>query len=342
MPQTVFILGAGASHEVNLPTGAGLTTTIASMLDIRFDRRSGGPAPVSGDLRIVEALRHRFGDINPHIHAARRINEGMPIASSIDTFLDAHRADERIELCGKLAIVRAILEAECNSGLYRDLTQPHIPLSLDRVRASWFKWFWRLLCDDCTADQLAERARSVSFVVFNYDRCVEQFLYYAARAYYGMPDNAAAAAVSNIRMFHPYGSIGPLPWQDPSGAVDFGSTDIGAPLLLELAARIKTFAESTGPGDEEVEALRLALNAADRMVFLGFAYHRQNMRLMWPENAPKHNARVFGTSKGFSNSDAELISIDILNMAGILGPIVLRDLTCNDLFHEYSRSLSLV
>jgi len=112
--------------------------------------------------------------------------------------------------------------------------------------------------------------------------------------------------------------------------------------FLNRFRRVKTTTESTDSGDDEIADLRHAVNAADRLVFLGFAYHRQNMQLLWPQNAPRReNGRVFGTSKGFSDSDALLIANEIASLSGVAGPVILRDLTCNDLFHEYSRSLSL-
>jgi hypothetical protein len=43
--RTLFIIGAGASKEINLPTGIELATKIAQMLDIREE---GGTA-ISGN-----------------------------------------------------------------------------------------------------------------------------------------------------------------------------------------------------------------------------------------------------------------------------------------------------
>src|ERR1051325_2787720 len=122
MPQTVIILGAGASSEVGLPVGDGLKQQIADMLDIRFDYSD----LKSGDVDIVEAVRIHIKperDANPHWQAARRIAMAMPQAISIDNFIDAHKGDAKIEICGKLAIVRSILRAEKQCALFRDTTR---------------------------------------------------------------------------------------------------------------------------------------------------------------------------------------------------------------------------
>jgi hypothetical protein len=50
----VFIVGAGASCELNFPYGAELLKRIGSALDIRFDR---GYRQLTGDSRIYEAFR---------------------------------------------------------------------------------------------------------------------------------------------------------------------------------------------------------------------------------------------------------------------------------------------
>jgi len=51
--KTVYVVGAGASYEANLPTGNELKDRIAKLLDIRFEFDS----QKSGDYEIQQALR---------------------------------------------------------------------------------------------------------------------------------------------------------------------------------------------------------------------------------------------------------------------------------------------
>ncbi|WP_428357229.1 hypothetical protein [Methyloprofundus sp.] len=120
---TVFVIGAGAgaSKEANLPTGRELKDKISRLLDIRFDFHQ----QEHGDYQIVNALRElvkgedgKNGDINPYIHEAWHIRDALPQAISIDNFIDSQRGNEKIAICGKLAIVRSILDAEKNSILF--------------------------------------------------------------------------------------------------------------------------------------------------------------------------------------------------------------------------------
>jgi hypothetical protein len=100
--KTVFVLGAGASKELRLPTGDELKTSIAKDLDIRFEHFS---SKVSGSDEITEAFRvlakaePAQRDINSYLHASWRIRDAMPQAISIDNFLDAHSDDPLRKVC---------------------------------------------------------------------------------------------------------------------------------------------------------------------------------------------------------------------------------------------------
>jgi hypothetical protein len=340
MSQTVFILGAGASAEVNLPVGDKLTTEIGKLLNFVYSR-SG--ERTSGDALIDEALRGLKGSEH-YFHAARRVSEAMSLAASIDNYLDAHREDKHISLCGKLGIVRAILTAEYDSALSVDPRRPDIPPNLPGIRASWFRLFWQLLCEGCTAAEFAKRSQSVAFVIFNYDRCLQHFLYHAARAYYGLSADRAAALINAMHFYHPYGSVGWLPWQhQQTGVVGYGSNLTSAELLV-LATRINTFTESAQP--DMIGPIRDAIAAASRIVFLGFAYHRQNLDLLWPDTVKlaATGRRYYGTAYEISDSDVDIILDEITARTGIDRQHHgrLPQIKCAKLFHEYKQSLSML
>jgi hypothetical protein len=48
-----YVLGAGASHEVDLPIGTGLRDDIAQLIDIKFGGRS---SQLTGDRIVMDAL----------------------------------------------------------------------------------------------------------------------------------------------------------------------------------------------------------------------------------------------------------------------------------------------
>ncbi len=176
--KTVFIIGAGASAEVGLPTGFQLKNKIAELLTFIFP---GGSSPSSGDLCIYEAIKRHvrarginLNEVNDHLRAAQHISKALPQAISIDNLMDSLNGDEFIELVGKLAIARSILMAEQESKLY--IIKQNVlkdRLRLRELESTWYGSFFKLLFENCRKVDIADRLKSVVFIVFNYDRCLE-------------------------------------------------------------------------------------------------------------------------------------------------------------------------
>ena len=347
--KTLYIVGAGASSEADLPTGYELKEKIASLLNIRFKRPVN--EQYSGDDYICEALRIyvrqseiQKNDINPYLHAAWRIRDAMPQAISIDNFIDTHNDDKKIELCGKLAIVRSILDAERNSKLYIDNSNIHNRLNFRDLEETWYANFMKLLTENCTKENLSKRLESIALIVFNYDRCIEHFLYNSLQNYYGLKPGEALKLVNEIEIYHPYGVVGRLPWQGGQ-SVAFGA-ELHPQELLNLIHQIKTFTESTDPQSKEILAIRNNVIEADYIVFLGFAYHKLNMNLLMPDSPIADSLKVsycFGTAKGISSSDCDIIKAELGDFykSSIKEINIRNELDCYRLFEEYWRSLSL-
>ena len=187
--KTVFIVGAGASAEAGLPFGEMFLGELSSKLN--FQIRDGSLVPGFGDEDILDAIQQYARDregINGYLAAARRIREGPSFSKSIDTFLDAHRSDQRIQLLGKLAIAKTILEQEQSSCLsipegsrdFRDANE---------VTRSWYAELAKVLNDGISRDRVNSIFSKVSFIVFNYDRCVEYYLEQSIRRHYGLADH---------------------------------------------------------------------------------------------------------------------------------------------------------
>lgn len=344
---TVFVLGAGASNEVGLPVGFDLKTDITKCLNFQ----SEGGRIRSGDPVVLDALKiaaksgafgtRPFTDI---IGAGRRIAYAMPQAISIDNFIDVHNGDKIVELAGKLAIARAILQAEKKSKLKLLITEDGATISFHEISNTYLSFLFQLLTENRKFENLQARLRRVAFVVFNYDRCIEHYLHYAVRNYYGVTAQDATLVLTSLRVFHPYGSIGALPTQPNGTAVDFGA-ETTAHQLLSLAAQIKTFTEGTDPNSSDILEIRDALHLSTRIVFLGFAYHKLNIKLFSLPSAPKEDnasRRVYGTAVGISASDIGLITEELADCLNCYPQLIelRKDLRCAGLFGEYWRSLS--
>jgi hypothetical protein len=339
-PQTLFVVGAGASSEVDMPTGRQLIDIIAKKLDYQLvngSRRQG-----FGDEDILDIFQQntqtREG-IESHFQAAWRVRDGIIYSKSIDAFMDIHEDDEKVQLCGKLAIVKSILEAEQASYLYIEKEGGEFRV-LEKLKSTWFFDFARNINDGVRRTEISRIFEKVSFIIFNYDRCFEHFMFNAVRRLYSIDADTAASIMKTLRIVHPYGTIADLLWEDKKG-MPFGFPANRTAMQL-MASRIKTYTEQIEQS-ETLEEMRDVISDAHTIVFLGFSYHPANMKLIGLEHANQVE-QIFGTAKGVSESDTAFILREIeASVPKTKGrktvPVAIRDLTCADLLGEYSREL---
>lgn len=355
--KTVFVLGAGSSAEVDMPVGETLKDKISDKLNIEYTQAIFGKL-ISGDRGIARAfLRHSkdqnngYEDNSRYVEKAQSMRRALPHAISIDNLLDAHRGDEIAELCGKLGIFQSILESERNSRLFSDADGR---IKFEQLNGTWFSEFVKILTEDVSKNEFDSLFTNVSFINFNYDRCLEHYLLHALSNYYDIDEKTVAAILKNLKVLRPYGSVGMLPWQNSNSnwTISFGSDkflsdndlyeqDKGE-ALLRVAKQIKTFNEKQhSPSDlEEMHGL---ISDADKIVFLGFAFHRQNLELITPHIHGKAK-NIFTTTLGISSSDLPLIQTDLLKLLSQqcqnFSFIQVINSKCSNLFKEYRRSLT--
>jgi len=288
---TLFIVGAGASTELDLPLGSVLAKRISAKMDIRFER---GFEPVGlGDLNLFNLItRNRQQYANEFQQAGWLIRDGILLSRSIDDFLDLHRKDQRVKLYGKAAIVQCILEAERASKLYFDRNKG-VSFTPAKLSDTWLVKFMQMLSPGIPKENAREIFEKVGFIVFNYDRCIEYFLLNALQTIYGIREQEAQSIIDDLDIVHPYGVI------DPS--VQFGATSAN---WVQLADGIKTYTEQIGAG-EVTSRIAAMIHRADHIVFLGFAYHDQNMLLLQPPKQLSASKTIFGTA--FAMSDADVL-----------------------------------
>jgi hypothetical protein len=296
--RTLFVVGAGASVDAGLPLGRRLAEIIAAKLKFEID--SFGRPKSAGDNELVGQFVHQHQkNLGPCIAAFRTIRKGVLLSNSIDDFLNIHNSDERIVEFGKATIVRTILEAEKKSKLFVDPQRAHAPLDFTKIDGSWYLKFVRLLGPGTTPAKIAEAFKTVSFIVFNYDRCIEHVLAHAIETLYAIPHDEAKKIVDEIDILHPYGSIGPLE------RLPFGGNEHLTYNYLHLSKGIKTYTEQVEDTGIATSMAALIKDAA-RIVFLGFAYHDQNMALLKPKRK-LYGKEILGTA--FKMSDADVSEV---------------------------------
>jgi hypothetical protein len=291
--QTLFVVGAGASAEFDLPVGRELARQIGEVMDIRFEL---GNRPVgTGDMDLYTTLTQQMrSNVQEYQEAAWLIRDGIALAQSIDDFIDLHRSNPFVVQYGKAALAKAILKAERGSRLY---VNPRIDSSAfdpAKLADTWLVKFAHMLGRGVTRENAREIFDHVSFIVFNYDRCIEYFLQNALRLLYGIREEEAFSIVGNLRIIHPYGVV---------GNAEFGH---GRADYVALANQVKTYTEQMTNADV-LKAVRDEVQSAQCIVFLGFAYHSQNLLMLKPALPMRHKL-IFGTAHGMSNADVEVVS----------------------------------
>jgi hypothetical protein len=338
--KTVFVVGAGASHELGFPLGATLKGRIASLVDIDFDDASPDG---TGDPHIQEAIRDacvHTGERPAKVFAAgRSMAAALPLAISIDNFLEAHSASRGTQLIGKLGIVRSILDAEAQSALATERAGVLPDFGGHDLQASWLTRLVRYLTEGVRKETAARTFQNVSFVTFNYDRSLEQFLWQALQRYYDVGESAARSYLMHVPVYHAYGSVGRLPWQQLEGPMAGYGLKVDTETLLELSAGIQTFSEQVN--DDHRARILECLAEARTVVFLGFGFLEQNMELLTVEG-PAQVERVYATAYGLSDRDCDVVRERIGDALGNKDvQIELRDdLTAATLLDAYSRSIT--
>lgn len=342
--RTVFVIGAGASCEFSLPTGETLKRSIASKLDFLMDdlgRYHGGDLEIR--LALILKSKENTGFAN-WIDSTTLISQAMPLAPSIDNFLNIHSDNEVVKFAGKSAIVKAIIEAEKASNLYYDpCSGDPKQIKFRNCENTWINSFFKSVTADCPISELPNRFNKLVFIVFNYDRCIEHFLFHAIMQYYNVDAKTSASMLSHLRVYHPYGTVGSLPYRGAESQTHFGAT-LEPNHIIQLSANINTFTEGSSKPEAELFEMRGALSQAQQIIFLGFAFHDINMNLLCePKSEIKKDfiPRIFATAVGHSPSNTEeIISMLTRRFQTQKNMISIRyDRTCNELLNDYSRSI---
>lgn len=347
--KTVFVIGAGASKEVNLPTGEELKTYISHILDLemRFGTLKAGDELLVNAFRSY-AKKNNKQDINDFITHSLLIREALPLAISIDNFIDAHRENQSIAFCSKLAITRAILNAEKNSLLHPSKLINHHKANFKILKNTWYLSFFRLLTENCSITDLKARFNSLTLIIFNYDRCIEQFLLIALMKYYNIDNNKALELINYIEIYHPYGSVGNILKTDERQPVSYG-TDINHEQLLLLSNEIRTFTEGTDKKNSNIISIKDNIRDASKLIFLGFAFNKLNMDLLRSSEPTKNDhstVKCYATSYGISESDIGYVkeSVDSLyhHSSSNIKSVSFQnaDTTCSEFFSHFWKSLS--
>jgi hypothetical protein len=198
-----------------------------------------------------------------------------------------------------------------------------------------------MLIEGVPRHRLGDLFSNISVVSFNYDRCLKHFLTHAIRLQYGLRLDEVQEIVRNLRTIYPYGTISPLDFEDGLG-LNFGAK-VSGERLLDISSQIRTFTEQSDE-NEIIPSIKKEIALAQQIIFLGFAFHRQNLDILSVDQLDKK--RIIGTTYGVSEPNTKAIRWEVMQALKIKPSpplehdVTLEALVCGKLLENYSRTLA--
>jgi hypothetical protein len=347
---TVFVIGARAGFDIEMPLGDKLADLIAEAVSFYYEKGH----LVKGNLEMAQALQrisqNKKGNWDAFLVAGRMIAGGIKYTRSIDNYVHSHSDKEAVKTVAKVAIVQMILEAERECAISID-PQQFPPRFREEAAAheSWLSDFFTMLQGGVIeAKNLNKIFGNLTIINFNYDRCIEHYLFHVMQRLYPSKGEAYVTELMNttLKILHPYGAVGNLPWQAKTNVVRFGGEKTDNDLAT-LSDQLRTYNEEIDD-KTKIEEIRTVMAEAKRLVFLGFHFHRQNVELLSPEaDKPdlKGTVSVYGTRVSRSPADMEIIQNN--RMRRILhgrtelpSSAYTTECDCKKLFRDFGGTLS--
>jgi len=305
--KTVYVIGAGASSEIGMPTGSDLKNSI---IDILTEIKNSHSYKNSS----------KFLDFPDHIKSARNgiyvyanynedafekyiviideIIQSLELTTSIDNLLYDFKNNHEFQVIGKIAIVSAILKAESKCALC-DLT--NFENIKPTMEGTWYFSLFSELIKQANINEFIGRLKNIYFIIFNYDRTLEYYLFTMIKRFYKTNDIETAKIIYNMNIYHPYGQPGFLEVQ--KGVIKNRFGNVNAINFYQLSSMIKTFMLDNNNDVQEHKAACDFLYNADKVFFLGFAFHQQNIDLLFPNKVTKSNINELDRNINISHSN---------------------------------------
>lgn len=332
--RTVLILGAGAGDDIRMPLGSALAHHIIGRVTNPIENNRMHCADEELERAFMSASRMTAGE---YYGACNVLRKGLVFARSIDEFMHAHEENQAVQILGKLAIARSIIHFEQESHIYFERAVRH--MNYNRYKDSWLPLLFKLMHGGVSKGYESRIFEGLSIINFNYDRCIEHFLFNAIRDYFDLEEAEAAKVMANLDIKHPYGTVGDLLWKEPRLNVPYGM-NLDTRLTITAARQLLTYTEEVDD-KERLQAVREIIATANTLIFLGFHFHQPNITLLGPMRTAN---RIYAAAYGRSPDDKNIIKETLVTFMknSILHDSAIRliDSTCADAFKQHSLTWS--
>lgn len=308
--KTVLVLGAGASQPYGFPVGSVLVSQLQSVGVARQLERAG----VAGEFKQFSEV---LGAAQPY---------------SIDEFLENRPEFSSV---GTMAITACLLPAE-----HRSLKELNDLSKTDH----WYRYLKAHL-----SGPFQELGKNqLRIITFNYDRSLEHYLFTTSCHTYGKSAGECAIQLAPIEILHVYGSLGPLPWQQAADPLPYGPADVTGRVIIQARQNIKVMhegLEDTVQG--HFEKAKKWLQWADRILFLGFGFHDNNVKRLDLARILRKDQKISGTCLGLDHTSRNKVvyctswALRPENLRPDLSPIPTiyfpdNDAKCHDFLCKYA------
>jgi len=250
----VFILGAGASKPFGYPIGTELADIIIHNLEGARDRF------------INKSNEYRFKLFEKLGFSREEIDEFKKALSTstydtIDLFLKRRKEFMKI---GKCAIADAIISCEDEKILSQ------------RNNDNWYRRLFNMINAPSCSDFCKN---PISFITFNYDRSLEQYLYQTLSNAYPTTKDEISSLLKTIPVIHVHGKLGDLPWQTDKNEQPYNNGRRNNEIYLGKSAEMISIpCEKIDIDSDSVfsECYKL-LERAKKIFIFGFGYDRDNL-----------------------------------------------------------------
>lgn len=298
--KTTLVIGAGASCELQMPSGEDLLARVVAGYDFS---RLGTPQQSRESQILIRHLMKQAERMNRDQHdmvrASQLLRNAARVGRAIDTVIEQVDHDPLAVASGKIAIAFHIGQAETRATLREAPRQPgELPL-LGKPEDTWLFWLGQLITSGLPRSRLERAFDDLTIICFNYDRAIEHYLPFALVMAYGLDLKDAQRIVGErLRILHPYGTVGRLPWQPGQDAQAEWAGSEQPWNIHAIAGQVRTHAERLAD-TAWLHRLRTEVGNAKRLVFLGNGYQPRNLELLF-DRTISHNPEVLATTHGLS------------------------------------------
>jgi len=174
---------------------------------------------------------------------------------------------------------------------------------------------------------------NLNIITFNYDRSLEESLFRSL--FFSFPEGGAqnAELVKEINIYHVYGKICDLQWENPMHGEKYSTNNI-LDLAYDLRNNIQIIYDERKGENEKIAEM---IKKAKKIFFLGFGYSQENLEALGLQSLLNSNQYIYGSA--YKSTEAERTKIKrllhYLNPALQANHIKIKDLDCVGMWREY-------